>query len=297
MKNSVEKLFHKPVMVQEVCNFLLEEKEGIFVDATLGGGGHTLEILKRSSPKTRIIGIDQDSEAIEFARKRLTPFEERVTLVKGNFSQLDQILKELGVTDISGIIFDLGVSLHQIKTPERGFSFQLNGPLDMRMNISSSGKTAYQLLKEIPEKELQNIIYTFGEERFAKRIARAIVRQRQKSPIQTTRELAELVRKVYPPGRHRIHPATRTFMALRIFINREIENLGKALQKSVPFLKKGGRIVVIAYHSIEDRVVKNFFKNSPELAVLTKKPLLPNPEERKENPCSRSARLRVAQKI
>ncbi|MDI3530976.1 MAG: rRNA (cytosine1402-N4)-methyltransferase [Candidatus Atribacteria bacterium] len=294
----MEEIFHKPVMVQEVCSFLpLSEEEGIFVDATLGGGGHTLEILKRSSPAVRVIGIDQDPEAIEFARKRLAPFTERVTLVKGNFSQVDQILKSLGITDISGILFDLGVSLHQLKTPERGFSFQLNGPLDMRMNTSSPGETAYQLLNEAPEKELQHIISVFGEERFARRIARAIVRRRQKRPIQTTVELAELISKTYPPGRHRIHPATRTFMALRIFINREIENLEQALQKSVPFLKKGGTIVVIAYHSIEDRVVKNFFKSSTELAVLTKKPLLPGPEERRGNPCSRSARLRAAQKI
>ncbi|BER92145.1 16S rRNA (cytosine(1402)-N(4))-methyltransferase RsmH [Atrimonas thermophila] len=294
----MEEIFHKPVMVQEVCSFLpLSEEEGIFVDATLGGGGHTLEILKRSSPAVRVIGIDQDPEAIEFARKRLAPFTERVTLVKGNFSQVDQILKSLGITDISGILFDLGVSLHQLKTPERGFSFQLNGPLDMRMNASSPGETAYQLLNKASEKELQHIISVFGEERFARRIARAIVRRRQKRPIQTTGELAELISKTYPPGRHRIHPATRTFMALRIFINREIENLEQALQKSVFFLKKGGTIVVIAYHSIEDRVVKNFFKSSKELAVLTKKPLLPGPEERRENPCSRSARLRAAQKI
>ncbi|MDI3525302.1 MAG: rRNA (cytosine1402-N4)-methyltransferase [Candidatus Atribacteria bacterium] len=294
----MEEIFHKPVMVQEVCSFLsLSEEEGIFVDATLGGGGHTLEILKRSSPAVRVIGIDQDPEAIEFARKRLAPFAERVTLVKGNFSQVDQILKSLGITDISGILFDLGVSLHQLKTPERGFSFQLSGPLDMRMNASSPGETAYQLLNKASEKELQHIISVFGEERFARRIARAIVRRRQKRPIQTTGELAELISKTYPPGRHRIHPATRTFMALRIFINREIENLEQALQKSVFFLKKGGTIVVIAYHSIEDRVVKNFFKSSKELAVLTKKPLLPGPEERRENPCSRSARLRAAQKI
>jgi len=294
----MEEIFHKPVMVQEVCSFLsLSEEEGIFVDATLGGGGHTLEILKRSSPAVRVIGIDQDPEAIEFARKRLAPFAERVTLVKGNFSQVDQILKSLGITDISGILFDLGVSLHQLKTPERGFSFQLNGPLDMRMNASSPGETAYQLLNKASEKELQHIISVFGEERFARRIARAIVRRRQKRPIQTTEELAELISKTYPPGRHRIHPATRTFMALRIFINREIENLEQALQKSVSFLKKGGTIVVIAYHSIEDRVVKNFFKSSKELAVLTKKPLLPSLEERRGNPCSRSARLRAAQKI
>lgn len=285
--------FHEPVMVEEVCYFLLRG-EGVYVDATVGGGGHARAILERLGPSSMLVGIDRDEEALDVARKTLAPFASRVRLVHERFSRLRDVLALFGLRRVRGILFDLGVSSWQLERGERGFSFRREGPLDMRMD-TSWGKTAFDLLHTLSEDELAELFFRFGEEQYARRIARAIVRYRKKKPITTTTELSELVAHVAP--RRRIHPATRVFLALRIVVNDELGELERALVQLPELLEEGGRVVVLSYHSLEDRLVKRHFRQSSSLQEVTKKPVFPSPEEVRRNPRARSARLRAAEKV
>lgn len=290
------KKLHIPVMVKEVIELLNPAKDGIYVDATVGCAGHSLEILKKLDPNGRLIGIDRDESAIEISKELLN--DSRVILRKARFSQLKNVLKELHIDSIDGIIFDLGVSMLQLKDFSRGFSFYSDENLDMRMDQTGS-LTAWDVVNKYSERELERIFREYGDEPFARRIAREIVRQRNKKTIDTCKELAELVQRVIP--RHgRLHPATQVFQAIRIEVNREIEELREGLSQALELLKSGGRICVISYHSGEDRVVKNFFKEKQHngiVRILTKKPILPSLEEVSQNPSSRSARLRGGEKI
>lgn len=285
--------FHEPVMVEEVCRLLLQGG-GVYVDATLGGGGHARALLERLGPDSILVGIDRDHEALEAARKVLDSFTSRVFLVQGRFSELQNILTSLGFARVRGVLFDLGVSSWQLEQGRRGFSFTKEGPLDMRMDTSSP-RTAYDLIHTLSERELADIFLRFGEERYARRIARAIVEYRQKKPIMTTTELSALIARVVP--RRRIHPATRVFMALRIVVNEELSELQRALEQLPDVLEEGGRVVILSYHSLEDRLVKRFFRECPVLRSVTRKPLFPSEEEVKRNPRARSARLRAAEKV
>lgn len=285
--------FHEPVMVEEVCRFLLRG-DGVYVDATVGGGGHARALLERLGTSSILIGVDRDSEALKAAQENLQPFTSRVHLVQGRFSKLGDILSSLDIRRVRGILFDLGVSSWQLERGERGFSFERTGPLDMRMNASQK-RTAFDLLHTLSERELADIFSRFGEERYARRIARAIVHHRQKGPITTTTELSDLITRIVPKGR--IHPATRVFMALRIAVNEELEELERALFQLPLLLEEGGRVAILSYHSLEDRLVKRFFRECSSLKVITKKPVIPSPEEVQRNPRARSARLRVAEKI
>ncbi|NPB06801.1 MAG: 16S rRNA (cytosine(1402)-N(4))-methyltransferase RsmH [Aquificae bacterium] len=290
---------HVPVLLNEVLSYLSNEKGGVVVDCTVGLGGHA-EALLSSDEELFLIGIDRDEEALEKAQERLKPFEGRFALYKASFDQLDEVLNQEGVNEVRGFLFDLGVSMLQLKGG-RGFSFNDESFLDMRMD-KEQRKTAYAVVNEYPEKELARIIREYGEERYARAIARAIARARKEKPIETAKELAEVVASAVPPAYRygRIHPATRTFQAIRIEVNRELESLREALPKTLPFLKRGGRVAVISFHSLEDRIVKHFFKEKERegvLRVLTKKPVTPSEEEVKRNPASRSAKLRVAEKL
>jgi len=281
-------------MEKEVLYYLLWRKDGVYVDATVGGGGHALSLLSQLEEGAVLIGIDRDEEAIKMAEKTLQHSPLPVYLVRGNFSQIDQILLSLGTEQVSGILFDLGVSSWQLDEAERGFSFQKEGPLDMRMDLSQK-QDAYQVVNKLSEKELADLIYYYGEERFSRKIAQAIVRERERKPIATTRELAQIIERVVPQ-REKIHPATRTFMALRIFVNEELKEIEEALEKVSPLVEEGGRVVVISYHSLEDRIVKSFFRHREEWEILTKKPVRPTPQEVKDNPRARSGRLRAAKR-
>lgn len=290
------KQIHIPVMIKEVIELLNPVPDGFYVDATVGCGGHSMEILKKLGINGRLVGIDRDESAIEIASELLN--DERVILKRASFSLLGKILKELGIESIDGIIFDLGVSMLQLKDLSRGFSFYSEEKLDMRMDKTAS-LTAWDVVNKYSEKELERIFKEYGEELFSRKIAREIVRQRSKKTIDTCKELAELIKRIIP--RHgRLHPATQVFQAIRIEVNREIDELREGLLQAVELLKSGGRICVISYHSGEDRVVKNFFKEEERkgtLRILTKKPLLPSLEEVSKNPSARSARLRGGEKI
>ncbi|MFN3395829.1 MAG: 16S rRNA (cytosine(1402)-N(4))-methyltransferase RsmH [Thermodesulfovibrionales bacterium] len=287
---------HAPVMVKEVIGILSPRPGGVYIDATVGPGGHTLEILRHIGSDGKIIGLDRDTEAINIAQQRIT--DERVILVKSLFSEMDKVLIGMGITGVDGILFDFGISMLQVKDMERAFSFSSEYPLDMRMD-RSKGITAEEIVNTYPAKELERILREFGEERLAERIARAIVSKRREGRIRSCKELADLVSKVYG-RRGKIHPATKTFQALRIAVNNEINEIREGLQNSIGLLKKGGRLCVISYHSLEDRIVKNFMRDSERkglLRILTKKPLTPQREEIRSNPASRSAKLRGAEKI
>jgi 16S rRNA (cytosine1402-N4)-methyltransferase len=285
--------------LNESVSALLESGGTVFVDATIGLGGHSYEILKRN-PKAYLIGIDKDEEALERAEERLKEFEGRFSLYKADYSDVDLVLREEGIDKVDGVLMDLGVSMLQLKTPERGFSFNEDAPLDMRMDKSQK-LTAYEVVNRYSEKDLARIIKEFGEERFAWRIAKAIVSHRRKKPIETTKELAQIVEKAIPKGFYKkIHPATKTFQAVRMEVNKELDNLKTALVKIPHLLNKGGRIAVISFHSLEDRIVKHTFRHFERegiLKVLTKKPITPTEEEIEKNPPSRSAKLRVAQRV
>lgn len=285
---------HHPVMVQEVCDWLVTDPSGVYVDATVGGGGHALAILQRLPQTGHLVGIDRDKEVLHKAENNLRNFAKQITLCHGPFSRMNSILASLGICMVQGVLFDLGVSSFHLDQGERGFSFERNGPLDMRMDTTQE-VDAFQVVNHFQEKDLAELIYRYGEEPFARQIARAIVKRRLGRPINSTRELAQIVEAIVP-RRGKIHPATRTFMALRIFVNRELEELSQALSQIPYLLEEGGRIVVLSYHSLEDRMVKRFFRECSELLVLTKKPLRPREEEVRENPRSRSARLRVAER-
>ncbi|MCD6404543.1 MAG: 16S rRNA (cytosine(1402)-N(4))-methyltransferase RsmH [Planctomycetes bacterium] len=292
---------HRPVMVGEVLEALSPARGEIFVDLTVGAGGHAFEIASRLGPEGLLIGMDLDEDVIEFARERLA--EEglaRSVLFQGNYTGCREALGDAEVDQVDGILLDLGVSSLQLGDAERGFSFSRDGPLDMRMDRDGLVTAAAEIVNRAPERELSRIIWEYGQERFSLRIARAIVRERQKAPIETTTRLASIVARACPRrGRWRIHPATRTFQALRIEVNHELDNLKSIIGIAPGLLGAGGRIAVISFHSLEDRIVKEGFRNGAREGVyrlITKKPLRPSPEEVEVNPRARSARLRSAQR-
>ncbi len=301
---------HIPVLYEEVLAWLQPHSGGLYVDATLGGGGHARGILVASRPDGRLLGLDADPSALSYASKPLEPFGDRVTLRAANFRQLGAVAGSLGIREVDGILIDLGLSSRQLDSAQRGFSFSLDGPLDMRMD-QERGQSAADLVNSLPEAELSGILWRYGEERRARRIARAIVAAR---PVMSTGQLADLVARV-AGRREKIHPATRTFQALRIAVNDELEALSQALPQARDLLRPQGRLVVIAFHSLEDRLVKQFYRQEasgctcpPELPVcvcehqatlkvLTPKPVRPTAGEIDQNPRSRSARLRVAERL
>ncbi len=286
-------IFHPPVLLNEVIE-LLKPERGIFVDATLGGGGHA-EALLKASERIKLIGIDRDEEAIEIAIERLKVFGSRVSIYHANFSQIADVLKAENVEKVNGFLFDLGTSHFQLRG-NRGFSVWREEPLDMRMDRRQK-LCAKDVVNKLSEGKLSRIILEYGEEGFAKRIARAIVTKRKGKPIETTKELADIVKASIPRrfwiGKHK-HPAIKTFQAIRIYLNKELFHIEMGLNQAIEYLSCNGRIAVISFHSIEDRLVKNTLK---VLSPITKKPIVPSNEEVKKNPASRSAKLRVAQKL
>ena len=296
-------LRHRPVLFQEVLQWLMHGDPNKILDCTVGYGGHAEMILDSSDSVMKLIGLDQDARAIEFSRERLERFGDRVVLRKGNYRDLKSHLGAIGVPNVAGVLFDLGVSSPQLDDPSRGFSFMQDGPLDMRMD-QAADVTAADVVNGRPEQELADIIFQYGEERYSRRIARAIVRERERRPIDTTGALASLISGAVPSAyRHgRIHCATRTFQALRIAVNHELERLEPSLRDAVDVLAPKGRICVISFHSLEDRIVKHTFRSlaqgpAPRLALLTKKPILPSEQECRDNPRARSAKLRVAERL
>ncbi|BAF60050.1 MAG: 16S rRNA (cytosine(1402)-N(4))-methyltransferase RsmH [Pelotomaculum sp.] len=307
---------HRPVMLDEVLEGLNLKPGGVYVDCTVGGAGHGEAILKRTGAEGRLIGIDRDPEALAAAERRLVPYGKRVDLVRANFEDIGKVLERLGQTGVDGILFDLGVSSYQLDNPARGFSYKRDSLLDMRMD-PERGPSARELVNTLTAEELARIIKDYGEERWAFRIAAFIVEERKRSPIETTGRLAEIIKKAIPAGARREgpHPARRTFQALRIAVNRELEVLGGALRSAVRVLRPGGRICVITYHSLEDRIVKETFRRlaSPctcpkefpacvcggkkEIKIVTARPVVPSAGEVEENPRARSAKLRIAEKL
>jgi 16S rRNA (cytosine1402-N4)-methyltransferase len=289
---------HVPVLLKEAIDFLAVRRGGTYIDATVGLGGHSLEIAKRLGAPGHLIGFDKDPAALEIAREKLTSVEDppEITLLHGSFAEIGERFPS-AVAD--GILADLGVSSLQLNNAARGFSFQAEGPLDMRMN-TQSGRTAEQVVNHIDERELADVIYEFGEERRSRRIARAIVRSR---PIQTTAQLAAVVSAAARPmnqAERRIHPATRTFQALRIFVNRELDDLRELMKFAPQVLKPGGRLVIISFHSLEDRIVKDAMRDEAKQGhyqLLTKKPLTGSEEEIDRNPRARSAKMRAAERV
>lgn len=292
---------HIPVMIREVQEALHLKKGGIFVDCTLGLGGHARSILNAIGPQGRLIAIDRDKESLQIAREQLREFSSQCEFVHADFRFLDRILNNLNIKEADGILLDLGISSLHLDNPQRGFSFQSDGPLDMRMD-QQSPISAYDLVNSLSENEISTILKEYGEERWHKRIARYLVWERAKHPIETTARLREIILKAIPYRNYKdkSHPATRSFQALRIAVNRELESLERAMEVCVNFVKVGGRIVVISFHSLEDRIVKLRFRNlsqSNQVKILTKKPLRASEEEIGDNPRSRSARLRAAERI
>ena len=299
----VEEKLHIPVMLHEIIDYLDLKPGQIIVDATLGTGGHSQEILKRITPGGRLIGIDRDEDSLAICRKRFIEYAGSFELVQANFVDLDQVLEKLGIEKIDGIVFDLGISTYQLKDTERGFSFQQEGPLDMRMD-KSSYISAYDLVNNLNESEISHLLWSFGQERWHNRIAHLLVEERRNQPIATTSQLANLVMRAIPyryrKSYYRIHPATRTFQAVRIAVNRELEILESAVKKAVAILRKNAKICVISFHSLEDRVIKHTFralKTEGLIDIITAKPLTPADSEVVANPSSRSSKLRVAERI
>jgi 16S rRNA (cytosine1402-N4)-methyltransferase len=306
---------HRPVLLEETLKFLAPERGGLFVDCTVGLGGHSEAILK-SSPDTRVIGMDLDPAALDYTRQRLAPFGDRFHAFQANFRAVGSILQQADECDPNGILVDLGVSSLQFDSPERGFSFRFDAPLDMRMD-PTSGATAADLLQQLPESEIARIIFEYGEERHSRRIARRIVERREQGqPITTTTELADLVRHAAGGHkRHQIHPATRTFQALRIAVNQELEGLGEFVESAVDLLIPDGRFAGISFHSLEDRILKRELRKlsghcecPPRMPVcscgarkvvevLTRRPVTPGDLEIDENPRARSAKLRACRKL
>ncbi|KAB0665394.1 16S rRNA (cytosine(1402)-N(4))-methyltransferase RsmH [Oryzomonas japonica] len=308
---------HLSVMPDEVIALLQPRPGGIYLDGTLGGGGHTALIAELCGPGNgMVIGIDQDQEALEAAGRRLAEFGPAVRLVHGNFAELDRHLDAMGIAALDGFILDLGVSSHQLDSGARGFSFQQDAPLDMRMDAGGA-ETAADLVNELPEQELERIIRDYGEERWAKRIAAFIVKARGEQAILTTLQLTDIIKGAIPKAKweERIHPATRTFQALRIAVNRELESLEQGLRAALDRLKPGGRAAVISFHSLEDRIVKHIFREyatgctcprqfpvcvcgqKPRVRVLTSRPVTASEAEITRNPRARSAKLRGAEKL
>ncbi len=302
---------HRPVLLDEVIEYLNIDPSGIYVDGTIGGGGHALAIVQRLTTG-RLIGLDQDEEAIDAAGMRLKDYKDKVTIVRSNFHEIKDVLNELNIDKANGILLDLGVSSHQLDTPERGFSYREDAPLDMRMDQRHK-KTARDIVNEYSEAELYRIIRDYGEDRFAKNIAKHIVRARQDKPIETTFQLNEIIKAAIPAKVRATsgHPSKRTFQAIRIELNRELDVLKESLDDMIDLLKPGGRLAIITFHSLEDRIVKENFKvnenpcicppdfpvcvcgRKPKGRIITKKPVLPSEEEIEENSRSKSAKLRV----
>jgi len=306
--------YHEPVMLKEVIDSLLVSKTGVYVDGTVGGAGHSYEILKNTD--AFLVGIDCDEDALHFAEKRLAEFGSRKILVKENFANLDNILKNLNINKVVGVILDLGVSSRQLDVSEIGFSFSQQAPLDMRMDRNLK-LSAYDIVNSFAQNELEKIIRLYGEEKMAARIARAISIRRKESPVETTTQLAAIVASCMPAKLkwQKIHPATRTFQAIRIAVNNELDNIKPAIDAAANALKPGGRLCVISFHSLEDRIVKNEIRflegvcvcpkdvpfcvcqKEEKLKNLTRKPIVPTEEEIESNPRARSAKLRVAGRI
>lgn len=288
-------------MLNEAITFLNLAQGKTIVDATVGTGGHSEEILKRITPRGTLIAIDRDEDSLLIARARLKDFADSCRFVHGNFMDMDSILEGLDISKVGGILLDLGISTYQLQNPDRGFSFQSEGPLDMRMDRESY-ISAYDLVNNLNEEELSGILWDYGQERWHNRIAHLLVKEREKHPISTTLELSNIVTKAVPyKFRHyRIHPATRTFQAVRIAVNRELETLQVAVDKAIDLLEMNARICVISFHSLEDRIVKLSFRkaaSSGKIKIITPKPLTPSYEEEKDNPPSRSAKFRVAERV
>ena len=308
---SPHKTGHEPVLVAELVAGLAVRPGGRYVDCTLGGGGHAAAVLEATGPGGHLLGIDADEDALALARERLTPYNPSPTFAQGNFRDLHDLCANHGFLDADGVYFDLGLSSMQLEAAHRGFSFLKEGPLDMRFSKAGpvSGK---DVVNTYAVDELAGVLRQYGQERKSRLIARRIAARR---PIETTTELASIVAGAYPPGRHRIHPATRTFQALRICVNDELTGIQQALEGTVDVLKPEGRVAVISYHSLEDRIVKNFFRDrsadfahvpgapggghplTPSLEVLTRRAIVPSVSEKSRNPRSRSAKLRVARKL
>lgn len=307
---------HRSVLLDECIEGLSIKPNGIYVDGTAGGGGHSYHIAAALTDGGRLIAIDQDETAIAAATKRLEPFSDRVTLVRSNFSEVSRVCFDLGIDKIDGILMDLGVSSYQLDTPERGFSYNADAPLDMRMD-NRNPLDASVVVNTYSEDKLREIIYGYGEERFGGKIAAEIVKSRTVKPIETTGELVEIIKRAMPSeakqGGH--HPAKRTFQAIRIEVNGELDAIRPAIEGAQKLLAPGGRIAIITFHSLEDRIVKQTFAslaqgctcpknfpvcvcgNKPKVKIITRKPILPSEQELQENPRSRSAKLRVAEKI
>jgi 16S rRNA (cytosine1402-N4)-methyltransferase len=307
---------HQPVLLAEVLQHLKLPKGGIVVDATVGAGGHALGIIEALGKQGFLVGLDVDNEALDAAAKTLAPFGQQIKLIRESYKNLDKVLTALSLGKVDAFLFDLGVASFQLDEAERGFSYRFDAPLDMRFDRREK-LTAFHVVNKYSEKELARVIREYGEEKWAKKIAREIILRRAKKPIERTSELAEIVRKAIPaPARRKgPHPARRTFQALRIEVNRELEGLGEAIRTAVRWLNPGGRIAVISYHSLEDRIVKKAFRDlargcvcPPDIPrcvcgkkalmkVLTRRVVKPSPEEVKKNPRADSARLRVAERL
>lgn len=306
---------HKSVLLKECMEALAIKPEGIYLDGTLGGAGHSFEIVKRLTTG-RLIGVDRDPAALEAAAKRLAPYMNHVTMVHSNFCELDRILDDLGIAAVDGMLFDLGVSSPQLDDAQRGFSYMADAPLDMRMNREDA-LTAFEIVNTWPKEELRRILYDYGEERYAPQISAGIVRAREKAPIQTTLALVEVIKSSMPPQalREKQHPAKRSFQAIRIAVNDELNSVSKLMRTAFSRLKPGGRLAVITFHSLEDRIVKSEMLQAakgctcppefpvcvcgkkPLVQIITRKPILSGEEELEENPRARSAKLRVAEKL
>jgi 16S rRNA (cytosine1402-N4)-methyltransferase len=306
---------HRSVLLEECIQGLNIRPEGIYLDGTLGGAGHSSEIVRKLTTG-RLIGVDRDTVALEAAAKRLEPWKDRVTLVHSNFKEIDQILGDLGLSQIDGMLFDLGVSSPQLDDGERGFSYMADVPLDMRMNREDR-LTAYEVVNLWPREELRRILYEYGEERYAPQIAAAIDRKRQQSPIETTLQLVDVIRSALPAQalREKQHPAKRSFQAIRIAVNDELGSVREMLEAAIPHLAPGGRLAVITFHSLEDRIVKTAFAaaakgctcppefpvcvccKKPQVKLITRKPIVSGEVELEENPRARSAKLRICEKL
>ena len=311
----MSEFFHISVLLQECLDGLNIRPDGIYIDGTLGGAGHSSQIAKRLTTG-RLIGIDRDPVALKAAGERLSPYSDRVTLVHSNFCRMAEVVKELGLPGVDGILLDLGVSSPQLDEVSRGFSYMADAPLDMRMN-GKDALTAREVVNTWPQEELRRILWNYGEERYAPQIASAICRRREVSPIETTLELVDVIRSAMPASalREKQHPAKRTFQAIRIAVNDELGSVEKAMEAAIPLLNPGGRLAVITFHSLEDRIVKLSMAEAakgctcppqfpvcvcgkkPIVKLVSRKPIVASPEELEANPRSRSAKLRVCEKI
>ncbi|HWR83931.1 MAG TPA: 16S rRNA (cytosine(1402)-N(4))-methyltransferase RsmH [Candidatus Deferrimicrobium sp.] len=314
MAQEAIKAHHLPVMAAEVVDLLITDRSGAYLDLTVGLGGHLKALALALEPTARLIGLDKDAAAVELATRNLSEYQQVRKLIWGSYCDFDLLMAGVAQTGWDGILLDLGVSSYQLDHPERGFAFRLDAPLDMRFDPTSNAETAAALINNASEEKLREIIWTFGEERQARRIARAVIKARERDAFRTTGQLARIVTDAVP-GPFQTKSLARVFQALRIAVNRELEQLQAVLPKTVKQLKTGGRLAVISYHSLEDRIVKRFFQKEakgcvcppklpqcacgalPGLKILTRKALIPNAQEKAHNPRSRSARLRIAQKV